>query len=72
MTGGTISWEAKLQSIVALSTTGGEYIARTHACKEAIWLKGIIGEFKMSQAKICVYCDSQSALCLARNRVFHS
>ena len=36
---------SKLQKIVALSTIEAEYIAASHACKEAVWLKGLFGEF---------------------------
>jgi hypothetical protein len=37
--GGEISWMRKRQAIVALSTTKVEYMATTHASKEAIWLQ---------------------------------
>ena len=37
--GGAISWMSKRQPVVALSTTEAKYMATTHACKEAIWLK---------------------------------
>eukprot|EP00253_Pinus_taeda_P029183 PITA_29183 len=37
--GGAISWMSKKQSVVALSTTEAEYMAATHARKEAIWLQ---------------------------------
>ena len=43
--GGEISWMSKIQNIVDLSTTEPEYIAASHACKEAVWLKGLFGEF---------------------------
>jgi hypothetical protein len=35
--GGSISWMRKRQYIVALSTTEVEYMATTHARKEAVW-----------------------------------
>ena len=40
--GGAISWSAKQQEIIALSTTKAEYIAITHTAKEAIWLRSLI------------------------------
>jgi hypothetical protein len=40
LAGGAISWMSKLQNIVSLSTTEAEYVVVSHACKEAIWLKG--------------------------------
>ena len=36
--GSTISWSTKRQQIIALSTTKAEYVAITHATKEALWL----------------------------------
>eukprot|EP00253_Pinus_taeda_P021354 PITA_21354 len=36
--GGAVNWMSKKQSIVALSTTKAEYMAATHASKEAVWL----------------------------------
>eukprot|EP00253_Pinus_taeda_P029077 PITA_29077 len=36
--GGAVSWMSKKQSVVALSTIEAEYIAATHASKEAVWL----------------------------------
>ena len=72
MGGGAISWESKLQSMVALSTIEAEYIAVAHAYKEAIWLKRLLKEFKMKQYMIKMNYDSQSALHLTKNSVFHS
>eukprot|EP00253_Pinus_taeda_P001735 PITA_01735 len=37
--GGAVSWMSKKQSLVALSTTEAEYMATTHASKEAVWLQ---------------------------------
>eukprot|EP00253_Pinus_taeda_P034717 PITA_34717 len=72
LVGGAISWMSKLQKIVALSTTEAEYIAASHACKEAVWLKGLLGEFGRLQDNIRLLCDSQSAIHLAKNPAYHS
>eukprot|EP00253_Pinus_taeda_P036138 PITA_36138 len=72
LAGGAISWMSKLQNIVALSTTEVEYIATSHACKEEIWLKGLFGEFGRLQDNIKLFCDSQSAIHLAKNPAYHS
>eukprot|EP00253_Pinus_taeda_P033838 PITA_33838 len=72
LAGGAISWMSKLQNIVALSNTEAEYIATSHACKEAIWLKGLFGEFGRLQDNIKLFCDSQSAIHLAKNPIYHS
>jgi hypothetical protein len=44
----------------------------TQACKEAIWMKKLMEELEHKQEKIPLYCDSQSALHIARNPVLHS
>ena len=36
--GGAVSWQSRKQEIVTLSTAEAEYVATTHAAKEAIWL----------------------------------
>ena len=69
---GAISWMSKLQEIVSLSTTKVEYIVVSHPFKQAIWLKGLLGEIGRLQNIVPVFCDSQSALHLATNPVYHS
>ena len=46
--GGAVSWMSKKQSIVALSTTEEEYMAATHASKEAIWLQRFVFKYGVS------------------------
>ncbi|KAK3007357.1 hypothetical protein RJ639_017832 [Escallonia herrerae] len=64
-------WKATLQTIVALSTTEAAYIAATEAVKEAIWLKGLVGDLGLKQESSIVYCDSQSAIHLTKSPMFH-
>ena len=57
--------------MVALSSTEAEYIAATEAAKEAIWLKGLLNELGFLEQEVVVYSDSQSAIHLSKNLVFH-
>lgn len=67
-----VCWRSTLQSTVALSTTEAEYMALTEAVKEAIWLQGLLGELGIRHKHIKVHCDSQSAIMLAKNQVYHA
>ncbi|KAG8500107.1 hypothetical protein CXB51_003710 [Gossypium anomalum] len=72
LAGGPISWKSTLQSTVALSTTEAEYMTITEAVKEAIWLQSMVKTLGLVQEHINVYCDSQSAIHLAKNQVYHA
>ncbi|KAH9689127.1 hypothetical protein KPL70_015374 [Citrus sinensis] len=66
--GGPVCWRSILQSTIALSSTEAEYMAATEAVKEAIWLRGLLGDFGIIQKNIKVFCDNQSAIFLAKNQ----
>jgi hypothetical protein len=68
LTGGPICWKSMIQSMVAMSTTGVEYIAAAEAAKEALWLTGLVKELGIQQGGVSLYCDSQSAIYLQRTR----
>ncbi|XP_031275764.1 secreted RxLR effector protein 161-like [Pistacia vera] len=69
--GNCISWKSQLQPIVALSTTEAEYVAVADVFKEAIWLKGILSEAKLIELRPTIFLDSQSAIHLSKNPVYH-
>ena len=69
--GCAVSWKATLQHVVALSTMEAEYMAITEAIKEALWLKGLFGELSLHQGVITIYCDSQSAIHLTKDQMYH-
>ncbi|KAG8481048.1 hypothetical protein CXB51_025755 [Gossypium anomalum] len=48
-----------------------EYMAITEACKEAIWLKGLFSELNEDLQINTVFCDSQSAIFLTKDQMFH-
>ena len=60
--GSPISWRSVLQSTIALSSTEAEYMTATEAVKEAIWLRGLLGDFGKIQKNIEVFCDNQSTI----------
>ncbi|KAJ4703754.1 Retrovirus-related Pol polyprotein from transposon TNT 1-94 [Melia azedarach] len=66
-----VSWKATLQPTVTLSTTEAEYMALTKAAKEGIWLKGLVSDLGLHHDQAIVYCDSLSAICLAKDQVHH-
>eukprot|EP00253_Pinus_taeda_P017380 PITA_17380 len=70
--GGAVSWMSKKQSVVALSTSEAEYMAATHASKEAVWLQRLCSSMGLVQGAIRIDCDSQSAIFLAKNPAYHS
>ncbi|PHT46309.1 hypothetical protein CQW23_15467 [Capsicum baccatum] len=53
------------------STIEAEYIAITEAFKEAIWLKGLFGELRKDLQITTIFCDSQSAIFLMKDQLFH-
>ncbi|CAM8924196.1 unnamed protein product [Rhodiola kirilowii] len=69
--GSIVSWKVTLQPTVTLSTTEAEYMALTEAAKEGIWLKGLVSDLGLHHDQAIVYCDSLSAICLAKDQVHH-
>src|SRR6266511_3471556 len=66
--GGTVSWSAKCQEIVSLSTTESEYIAATSAAKEALWLRSLISQlFGTPPDMTTLFSDNQSAIALKKD-----
>ena len=70
--GGSVSWQSRLQKCVALSTTEAECIAANEAGKEMLWLKRFLQELGLKQDGYVVNCDSQCALDLSKNSMYHS
>lgn len=71
--GGAVSWSSKRQEIISLSTTESEYVALTHASKEALWLRSLIGQiFAPFVDPVPMNSDNQSAIALARDNQYHA
>jgi phosphoribosyl-AMP cyclohydrolase len=67
--GGAISWMSKRQVVVALSTTEVEYMAATHASKEAVWLQRLCSGIGLVQQAVRIDCDNQSAIFRRRTQL---
>jgi hypothetical protein len=71
--GGAVSWSAKRQEIVSLSTTESEYVAATSAAKEALWLRSLITQlFGTKLDATTLFSDNQSAIALTKDHQYHA
>lgn len=70
--GGAISWCSKKQPTVALSTAEAEYMALSACTQEAMWLKQLEDEIFSVERAINIFCDNQSAICIAENNGYSS
>jgi len=65
---GLIHWQAKSQSVVALSTLEAEYIACSYGTWESLWLKRMFKEVadgmavKISNGPVPIECDNQGGI----------
>ena len=71
--GGTaVSSMSRLQKCISLSSTEAEYLAIAEAGKEMIWMADYLEELGKKQSEKILYSDSQSAIHLVKNLVYHS
>jgi hypothetical protein len=70
--GGAVSWSAKKQEIVTLSTTESEYVGAVHTAKEALWLHSLILQIFATQINTTtLFSNNQSAIALASDHKYH-
>ena len=73
MGAGAISWSLEKQHVVALLSTEAEYIAQTHAAKEALWLHSFLQELRSTPDDLLILnCNNQGAIALAKDNKFHA
>ncbi|GKB12610.1 retrovirus-related pol polyprotein from transposon RE2 [Tanacetum coccineum] len=67
-----ISWKTKKQHTVSRSSAEAEYRSMALTTGELKWLKGLLKSFGIHHSQpMLLYCDSQAALHISRNPVFH-
>jgi len=69
--GSPVSWRSKKQATVSRSSAEAEYRAMAFATSELIWIRSFLASLGVFPAPMTLYCDSQAALHIARNPVFH-
>lgn len=70
--GGPISWSAKKQNCIALSTTEAEYVALTRAVQEGIWLRQSLNQFQITcPSPLVLSTDNNGAKSLSVNDSNH-
>ncbi|KAF2318763.1 hypothetical protein GH714_010529 [Hevea brasiliensis] len=70
---GVICWNSKKQPSAALSSLEAEYMVVTSAACQAIWLRQIMEDMKLTQVEATnIYCDNQSTIAMTKNLVHHS
>ncbi|MCO5558217.1 hypothetical protein L7F22_011796 [Adiantum nelumboides] len=68
-----ISWLSKKQPTVATSTCEAEYRAAFTATVDCVWIRRLLADLcECQQASTTIFTDSQSAMAVARNPVFHA
>jgi len=71
--GGAVLWSAKQQEIIVLLTTEAEYVAITHAVKEALWLCSLLSQiFDIILDMMTLFSDNQSAIELMKDHQYHA
>lgn len=67
-----VSWKTKKQQTVSRSSAEAEYRSMAATVCELKWLQQLLGDLGVRHPKgMKLYCDSQSALYIAQNPVFH-
>jgi hypothetical protein len=73
LAGGAVSWISHLQSVAAQSTMEAEYVAGSHAGRELVFVRNLLGELmeKPLDHPLLMHCDNQSAISVAENPAMH-
>ena len=66
-----VSWKAKKQPTIALSTCEAEYIAANYALKEGLFLRQLIHDLGYPNMLISLNIDNKGAIDLSKNPVHH-
>ena len=73
LNGAPISWSYNRQGCVATLSTEAEYMAASHAAKEAVWLCCLMSELGYPQkGPTIIHEDSTGCIGMSKNPIHHS
>ncbi|GJT23857.1 putative ribonuclease H-like domain-containing protein [Tanacetum coccineum] len=67
-----ISWQCKKQTIMATSTTEGEYVAAANCYGQVLWIQNQMLDYGFNFMNTQIFIDNESTICIVKNLVFHS
>jgi len=67
-----IYWWSRKQKVTISSSTKVEYRSIAQTFTELTWIYTLLAELQVSFTTPVIFCDNQSAVCIAHNPVFHS
>jgi hypothetical protein len=63
---------SRKQSTVAQSTTEAEYVVDAACYSQLLWMVATLRDYGLEFRQVPLFCDSTSAICVAKNPVLHS
>jgi hypothetical protein len=70
---GVVTWSARQQKTVSLSTCEAEYVAASEAGKEIAWIRMLLSELGFGQPSAShLMCDNNGAIVLTEDASFHA
>lgn len=72
LAGAPITWEARKQRTIALSSTEAEYMALSEATKEAMYLRDVLNNVGLECDCVTLFNDNQGAIKLAQSKNYSS
>jgi hypothetical protein len=71
--GGIVTWSARQQKTVSLSTCEAEYVAASEAASELTWLRTLLSELDFPQLSATpLLCDNNGSIVLTEDSSFHA